>query len=148
MKIIIVLLLTLSLAGVMSGCATSEINYFDFPVDETDQLTVAKDLAWLIKEKYSASAVFDFDYPMYSDSTFFSESLEMELRKLGIGIYANEIKDESPHNQLHYTLSRLNSSQFYIKVVVNNHFSFQRIWLIHEDVLYPLTTTSVFKGGF
>ena len=148
MKTIIRLLLALSLSGVLAGCATSEVNYFDFPVNQADQHAVAKDLAWLIKEKYGASAVFDFDYPMYSNSTFFSESVEMELRKLGMGIYANEkTAGKSRHNRLHYTLSRLNSSQFYIKVVVNNRFSFQRIWLIHEDVLYPLATTSVFEGG-
>jgi len=144
MRVFISLLLAVSLMG----CATSEVNYFDFPVSKADQQTVAKDLAWLIKAKHGASAVFDFDYPTHSSNTFFSESLEMELRKLGIGVYANEIKDEkSRHNQLYYTLSRLNNHQFYIKVVVNDHFSFQRIWLINEEVLYPLTTTSVFEGS-
>ncbi|WP_394230754.1 hypothetical protein [Shewanella colwelliana] len=148
MKTVIGLLLALLLANTLSGCASSEVNYIDFPVSQDGQQIIAKDLAWLIKEKYGASAVFDFDYPMHSHSTYFSEQVEMALRQLGIGVYANEKEEgKSRHNQLYYTLSSLNSSQFYIKVVVNGQFSFQRIWIIQDDILYPLATTSVFEGG-
>lgn len=148
MKTVIGLFFALLLASSLSGCASSEVNYIDFSVSKDDQQTIAKDLAWLIKEKYGASAVFDFDYPMYSHSTYFSEQVEMALRQLGIGVYANE-KGEggNRHNRLYYTLSTLNSSQFYIKVVVNSQFSFQRVWIIQDDILYPLATTSVFEGG-
>ncbi|MGI2002064.1 hypothetical protein [Shewanella frigidimarina] len=141
MKIIIVVFL----AFLLSGCATSEVNYYDFPVKKSDQLTIAKDLAWLIKEKHGANAVFDFNYPLWSNSTYFSEALETELRRLGIGVYVSETL-QGKHNNLYYTLSRLNDNQFYIRVVVNNQFSFQRIWIYQDEQIFPLPTTSVFEG--
>mgnify|MGYP006098388293 CR=1 FL=1 len=103
MRVFISLLLAVSLMG----CATSEVNYFDFPVSKADQQTVAKDLAWLIKAKHGASAVFDFDYPTHSSNPFFSESLEMELRKLqaiSIGEMTTKQKD-----RLRELLSKLQS---------------------------------------
>lgn len=141
MKIIIVVFL----AFLLAGCATSEVNYYDFPVKKSDQLIIAKDLAWLIKEKHGANAVFDFNYPLWSNSTYFSEALETELRRLGIGVYVSETQ-HGKHNNLYYTLSRLNDNQFYIRVVVNNQFSFQRIWIYQNEQIFPLATTSVFEG--
>ena len=141
MKIIFAAILTLLLAG----CATSDVNYYDFPVSKPDQIRVAKDLAWHIKEKHGANAVFNFNYPQWSTGTFFSEALETELRRLGIGVYVSDTP-QSKHNDLYYTLSKLNNSQFYIRVVVNQQFSFQRIWIYQDDEIFPLPTTTVFKG--
>jgi len=142
MKIFLAVLLSF----LLSACATSEVNYYDFPVKDADQVTIAKDLAWHIKEKHGANAVFDFNYPMWSTSTHFSELVETELRRLGIGVYVSETEKQGKHNQLYYTLSKLNDRQFYIRVVVNNQFSFQRIWIYQDEQLFPLPTTTVFEG--
>lgn len=139
------LFLAVLLSVLLSACATSEVNYYDFPIKDADQVTIAKDLAWHIKEKHGANAVFDFNYPMWSTGTKFSELVETELRRLGIGVYLSDTKQKK-HNELYYTLSKLNDSQFYIRVVVNNHFSFQRIWIYQNEQLFPLTTTAVFEG--
>ncbi|AZQ13327.1 hypothetical protein [Shewanella khirikhana] len=141
MKLIVAVLLSI----LLSACATSDVNYYDFPVKTADQVTIANDLAWHIKERHGANAVFNFNYPMWSTSTPFSEHIETALRRLGIGVYVSEIP-QGKHNELYYTLSKLNDQQFYIRVVVNDQLSFQRIWIYQDEQLFPLPTTTVFEG--
>lgn len=136
---------------VMAGCTTSPHNYFNFSLSDSEETLIASDLAWLIKEKHGAAATFEFDYPMWSNSTSFSEAVEMALRKQGLAVYVRTISEAAPvaktHNELYYTLDTLNEGQLYIRVMVNDRFSFQRIWLRdHNDILRPLATTSVFEG--
>ena len=138
--------LSLIIMLMLFGCATSEVNYQDFPVKPKDQIIIAKDLAWVIKEKYGADSVFNFNYSRWNNSSRFAEELETELRKLGVGVYVNEPSQDVKYDEMYFTLSKLNNSQFYIRVVVNNKFSFQRIWVYNNDELHPLTTTSVFEG--
>jgi len=135
----------------MTGCTTSPRNYFNFTLSGSEEVLVASDLAWLIKEKHGAAATFEFDYPMWSSSTSFSQALEMALRKQGLAVYVKNINAANPvaktHNELYYTLDTLNDGQLYIRVMVNVRFSFQRIWLRdHNEILRPLATTSVFEG--
>ncbi|MCJ8271191.1 MAG: hypothetical protein MJK04_17545 [Psychrosphaera sp.] len=135
----------------MTGCTTSPRNYFNFTLSASEEVLVASDLAWLIKEKHGAAATFEFDYPMWSRSTSFSQALEIALRKQGLAVYVKNINEENPvaktHNELYYTLDTLNDGQLYIRVMVNDRFSFQRIWLRdHNEILRPLATTSVFEG--
>ncbi|MGE4262178.1 hypothetical protein [Shewanella sp.] len=140
-------IISIMLSVLLNACATSDVNYYDFPVKSSDQITIARDLAWQIKEKHGANAVFDFNYPLWSTSTHFSELLETELRKLGIGVYVSDKPmGQGKHNDLYYTLSRLNDQQFYIRVVVNHQFSFQRIWIYQDEQLIPLSSTAVFEG--
>ncbi|GIU52423.1 hypothetical protein TUM4438_45120 [Shewanella sairae] len=135
----------------MAGCSTSPRNYFNFSLSDSEETLIASDLAWLIKEKHGAAATFEFDYPMWSTSTSFSEAVETALRKQGLALYVRTISEEEPvaktHNELYYTLDTLNEGQLYIRVMVNDRFSFQRIWLRdHNEILRPLATTSVFEG--
>lgn len=143
--------LLIILLTTLTGCMNSPRNYFDFPLSAQEETTIAADLAWLIKERHGAAATFEFDYPMWSSSTAFSQAVEMALRQQGIAVYAREINEGSPvpktHNELYYTLDTLSEGQLYIRVMVNNHFSFQRLWVRdHHEVLRPLATTSVFEG--
>lgn len=135
----------------MTGCSISPRNYFNFTLSASEEALVASDLAWLIKEKHGAAATFEFDYPMWSSSTSFSHAVEMALRKQGLAVYVRNISEDDPvaktHNELYYTLDTLNDGQLYIRVMVNDRFSFQRIWLRdHNEILRPLATTSVFEG--
>ncbi len=135
----------------MTGCSTSPHNYLNFSLSDSEEVIIASDLAWLIKEKHGAAATFEFDYPMRSNSTSFSEAVEMALRKQGLAVYGRSISEGEPmaktHNTLYYTLDTLNEGQLYIRVMVNERFSFQRIWLRdHNEILRPLATTSVFEG--
>lgn len=139
------------LLTVLAGCSSSPHNYFDFPLSHQEEGQIAADLAWLIKEKHGAAATFEFDYPLWSSSTDFSEAVEMALRQQGLAVYVREITEETPvkktHNELYYTLDTLSEGQLYIRVMVNNRFSFQRVWLRDDnDILRPLATTSVFEG--
>lgn len=134
----------------ISGCTLSDVNYIDFPIPKESQRQVAHDLAWLIKEKHGAAAVFDFDYPQWGLAGQFGETLEAELRRLGIGVYAADLDKvgKTEHNKLYYTVSKINDQQFYVRVVVNGEFSLQRVWVTKRGVLFPLTSTMVFEGGY
>lgn len=140
------------LFAALTGCAQSPHNYFNFPLSHQEETQIAADLAWLIKEKHGAAATFEFDYPLWSSSTDFSEAVEVALRQQGLAVYVRKITEESPvkktHNELYYTLDTLSEGQLYIRVMVNNRFSFQRVWLRDDnDILRPLATTSVFEGA-
>ena len=78
----------------MTGCTTSPRNYFNFTLSASEEVLVASDLAWLIKEKHGAAATFEFDYPMWSRSTSFSQALEIALRKQGLAVYVKNINEE------------------------------------------------------
>lgn len=130
-----------------TGCANSPVNYADVSLSPEMRHTVAMDLAWLIKEKHGANATYLFDYAQFSRSTAFSESLEMALRQLGIGVYATDAAPVgSIYPTLQYTLSRLNDTQFYLTLSLDGSFSLQRVWIIENDTLTPLVSTGVFNG--
>ncbi|MBD6944387.1 hypothetical protein [Vibrio parahaemolyticus] len=130
-------LLSASLFGCVSNFDSAG-NYKDYYLTPEQAHVVAVDMAAQLKASYPARVIFSFPHT----ETVFTNELENAIRDSGLGL---SVADVPSYHRLRVKVSRLNDTQFYSQLLVDN-VTFSKIWVEQDNTLVPLNTTTTFGG--
>lgn len=140
MKTIIIGLLLL-----LSGCASYQPdeygNYNDVILTPSESRVIASDVARFLRKTDTAKRIVNINH----DNSAFATTLISTLRQMGIGVSVN---NPDTYLNMHYRLTALNPTQFYMTASFNDGRHFSRIWAISNNQLIPLPSRTAFGGTY